>query len=319
MRVHLVMFLAVATVIAHRAEAQSIADHALAVVETSTSATGEMDRQALGNGPQSTGDVSNEGYVSGLINSTGAMYNRLVSAQGTAVTNLSASALLGTYASSYGQPVQIQYPPNYGASASASATWTDIAYVSGPLRPSELDFTFHIEGSRSFLPDLYPSLPSGASIGIGWSDQVTDLTKNYNQPGGGPIGSFFGVDFSPSATLPTGWTERDGIISGDITFIAPYDASIGGYGFTVELYAATYTYYGGGTSDFLDTLALTSVTAANGSPVAVSFDSGLTLSSVPEPSGLPMLVLGLLGAAGIARSRASRQASLSGRSRVISS
>ena len=89
--------------------------------------------------------------------------------------------------------------------------------------------------------------------------------------------------------------------TGTFHFDIGYDASLGGYGWALGLVAQSYAF--GGTfasTDAGHTLGLESVTLPDGTPVAATFDSGLQLQSVPEPTSLMMLmcgigIIGLLG------------------------
>jgi hypothetical protein len=72
-----------------------------------------------------------------------------------------------------------------------------------------------------------------------------------------------------------------------------YDPALGGYAWGVGLSARANGRGGEGVGDALGTLSLQSVTLPNGTPLDISFVSGLTLTAVPEPSSV--VLLGTLG------------------------
>ena len=119
--------------------------------------------------------------------------------------------------------------------------------------------------------------------------------------------------FAASATLASnrfvapGWDSYtfDGSkFMGTLHTDTPYDPKLGGYGWAVELAAASenLSAFSSATSDFGKTASLQSVTLPDGTPVTgVTFDSGLTFGptiATPEPASLTLLGIGIAGFAG---------------------
>src|SRR5208337_3305483 len=85
-----------------------------------------------------------------------------------------------------------------------------------------------------------------------------------------------------------------GVFSATGYFDAFYDAAFGGYGWGLLLNAVADVTGGDVTDDFLNTLSLTKVTLTDGTPISVTFDSGLTMGTVPEPSSVVMLATAMV-------------------------
>jgi hypothetical protein len=156
--------------------------------------------------------------------------------------------------------------------------------LSAQVRPNASGFTLGLAqvavgggGSGSFVS----SVSEGAFHGnVG---TLLGMVASGNQTGG--------VNNLSSSGLF--WDRYNGQ-GGTFHFDVPYDPSIHGFEWYVVLSSLTEAKGGAAISDFSHTLALSSVTLTNGTPVDVTFDSGLTFGTVPEPTS--MTLLGIAGA-----------------------
>jgi hypothetical protein len=173
------------------------------------------------------------------------------------------------------------------------AAWRDVVYVgSGNNHPDSIQINYQYDGtlSASTFPGIYTEIGfAGAQVYVvadGEVDSNSYLETKSVQGGGNPDSNFaYGgvshVSFGP----------------GYGSIVSHYDATLGGYGFTVGLFASALAGGGTASANYGDTLSLTSVTNSDGTALSLpySFDSGLQLqSTVPEPSSFS-----LLGIAGI--------------------
>jgi hypothetical protein len=118
-----------------------------------------------------------------------------------------------------------------------------------------------------------------------------------------PFGSgvFFLTAGATGAILsPTNEPKKNSrplIFTGTFHLDIPYDPTLGGYGWALAMIASSEVSAPGGpaSTDAGHTLQLQSVTLPDGTPVSVTFDTGLQLSSVPEPSTLTLSVISAVG------------------------
>ncbi len=111
------------------------------------------------------------------------------------------------------------------------------------------------------------------------------------------FGNYLGVDTSFWDSVDFTSTG----IFGTFHIDTPYNPDLGGYGWGVSLSVWTQAKGGTATADFGHTTSLQSVTLLDGSPVDVTFDSGLQLTDatvVPEPSTLVAAAIGTIALLG---------------------
>lgn len=237
-----------------------------------------------------------------------------------AMTGASMTDLLKVHSEASGLGSGLFSPNGIGQ---AYASWRDIAYVSSPVPGSTLRLNFVLEGT----------LTSSSDDDTGFRDNMAQFSVatstdpvNFFDPGQG--GGEFTTDYKVFAGLtarfysgnqgpswlgdPTGddpffigpynfgpWdsTSGGGNFTGTFHIDTPYDASLGGYGWGVSLISTSHALGGSATANALSTLKLVSVTLLDDTPVAATFDSGLTQdpSPVPEPGSLVLLGLGTAG------------------------
>ena len=104
----------------------------------------------------------------------------------------------------------------------------------------------------------------------------------------------------------------DGHFTGTFHLDSPYDSGIGGYAWSVTFVSQSYGYAGEAFSDAMGTLKLTSVALDDGTPVDITFESGLRLDAVnpvPEPASAALLAIGMLSLTAGARCSACRRRS----------
>ncbi len=115
-----------------------------------------------------------------------------------------------------------------------------------------------------------------------------------NQQGGTSApGGISGNGFT-AATGNYAWDSFEysgGHFTGFFHIDTEYDASLGGYGWGVSLNARACGLGGQAEADALGTLTLQQVTLPDGTPLDVTFDSGL---QIPEPGSITLLVCGMV-------------------------
>lgn len=203
---------------------------------------------------------------------------------------------------------------NYG-NADAWAGWRDVIYAPSAGPTETLRLEFQVDGGLNATSE-YIGLGSTSKLAI---DTTDDPATFFDTPGFDHYANSVSIgdpgDFS--ATYGA-YTNSEGIVlhsfepeglwdsvhldgnhfSGTFHIDAHYNSLLGGYGWGVILHAESFAFGGSAAADFFDTMALSSVTLADGTPVDVTFDSGLTFAptaATPEPSTLALFSLGAIG------------------------
>lgn len=281
------------------ARAAFYATHALAVAGVNLGvADGAPLVRIEGKGPLTTEFVEHT-YFRGSTNTGSA----------TAAVSHSPDSLLRVYSSISSSVAG----DGYAAVANAQAYWRDVAYWVGPgAPPPVLDFHFHVDGRLSTEPNGIPfpggpvvaqALPAVFDYDFDFTDRTFETFGGFGAVKGGLYGD------SDSGGWSSGGFDGS-VLDATFTLRSQYNAAAGGYLWTVALRADAAGDNGRATSDLLNTLSFTGVTLTDGTPAAVTFDSGLRFgpAAVPEPSGLAMLGIGAAGLLGYARRRAARRA-----------
>lgn len=187
-----------------------------------------------------------------------------------------------------------------GCVASGGAEWRDLASTQvvmvDPLR-FHFEVTGTIDGLTTDGLELVTIYDPNAK-----ADPVLAKITAYHENS-----AFAG---SPSRVDVTGWDHFEvlgGAFHGAFHLDVPYDAGWGGYLWGVKLSVEAWTPapvngpIAISAVDMGHSLSLTGVTDHDDHPVTVTFDSGLSLSAVPEPSTNILLSLGAMGLAIAAR------------------
>ena len=188
-----------------------------------------------------------------------------------------------------------------GSSASGGAEWRDVAWTSAPAA-DPLRFHFEATGTIAGLTtDGFEMVTIENPFAT--SDPVLASIKAYHE-NSSSLGS-------PPRVDAVGWDHFEffgGAFHGSLHLDVPYDAGLGGYLWGVRLGVEassfpTWVAIASSEVDMGHSLGLSSVTDRDGHPVAVTFDSGLSWNTVPEPSTQILLSLGALGLALAVRRR----------------
>jgi hypothetical protein len=231
-----------------------------------------------GNGSLDTGLLSDSGYVGGYGGTTYDPY----SGEARGITTSYAQHFLGAYSSALGTGTGLFSPGGYGQGLAA---WGDVAFLNSTNMPPALRLTFAVEagldamntatfgfvGMRAWITILRTTDDPRTfldGLGVGYpNDGAAWLSK-----GTGPAVSAVGI-------FPWDSASFDGTsFHGTFHLDTPYNAALGGYGWGLGLYATSFAYGGTATADLLNTASLQSVTLTDGTPVDVTFDSGLSFS-----------------------------------------
>lgn len=206
--------------------------------------------------------------------------------------------------------------------AQALAAWRDIASAAG-LAPASLRFSFSITGSVS-------ATDNGQYVGIGFHDNMGELAVLVNDfPNVAGLDYHFTDDYALEAisyqgsqqqshSLPIGFNgslarARTGYSWDTATFVGnsftgtfhvdvAYNSTYGGYAVSLGLRSWSIGRSGDSESDASHTLGLQSVTLTDGTPVEVTFESGLQFGpstmAAPAPPGVLLALSGILSLGG---------------------
>lgn len=230
-----------------------------------------------------------------------------VSATARAFSNLDALHFLGAGASAYSD-VESTFHPD-GRSV-AGAYWRDIATIGGGFNPSFITLNFDVEGSLRGQNNGFSS-----ALSVNMSNNVDGGFDNYFDQVSAQL-THDGFTAGGFDSLSTTDIEGGIHFTGSFHIDAPYNATLGGYDWGVVLTVRADAIRG-----FLDivaekptwaevgslqSIALRSVIDPDGNPIAVTFDSGLSLqsaSTVPEPTSIILFGLGAIGLGFVAARR----------------
>lgn len=281
----LLLAAAIALMLASPAEAGVLANHAavFASAMDGVSSSGYYV-SAVGDGALTTGVV----YADAVTHDT----RQFLWGQSQASTSPTGSGLLKTFATAYGQPGPIP-GINYGGVADAAAIWTDIAFVDGPTPPDRIYAHVSVDGRLSVRAEAGVHSELLSRVGVYYATYELTLTPPFLPINGGVPAqltrdSFFVGDWES-------YTFSGGDFHGTLSFPLFYDTTLGGYRFAVQLRTEAGAQRGFADANFFNSLDLTGFTLADGTPVQVRFDSGLSLSAaVPEPGSALLAGLGVL-------------------------
>lgn len=256
--------------------------------------------QIEGTGPVDTGLLSD---ASGgpSVNTT------RYSGSAQATTGLNADGFLRVFSNASAEGDGLFDPKGV---AEGVASYRDIAFVNSTSLPETLRLTFQTEGTLSATQAAASVFPSNlAEFGVG----TTDSPLNYFDPsqGGTDLGSnhsleasfYTGTQSGGNGNPAQGFTTRgawDSFSFSGSTFTGTfhidtnYDPNLGGYGWGVTTSAQTSAAGGSAEANFMNTVSLQRVALPDGTPVSVAFDSGLNLTSVPEPDAISFCLCELL-------------------------
>ncbi len=228
-----------------------------------------------------------------------------------AKTDISTGRFLKSYASASGSHAGTFV--TYGVGQGLAA-WRDVVLGSDPTVPIvRLNFRFDGDlGASKFSGD--PVTNNWAEFGIRTStDPGTFFEEQVEWDFGRKGGYMFDYEAVVYAGNQSGTTKAPGYVSdgefsaasghlawdsfsydgahftGSFHIDSAYDDSLGGYGWGVSLSSRARGRGGEAEADAMGTLTLQQVTLTDGTPLDVTFDSGLQFappSSVPEPTSL---------------------------------
>lgn len=224
-----------------------------------------------------------------------------------AVTDVHADRLLRAYAQA-----GMYEAPGHSGGFSAVSSWRDVAFVDPANLPQVLRLNFVVDANLALIeiPESAIYYAHGLSkLGV----STTTNPVNFFDPGTravvgnpGDLGHQYEASLRDQGASPdpvrfdvggNGWDSyrfAGGHFTGTFHIDTTYDAALGGYGWGLMLQTYAEAYGSGARVDALNTLKLRAVTLTDGTPVAATFDSGLRLSSVPEPASVVMLGAGAL-------------------------
>ena len=255
--------------------------------------------------PGQTVSIEGNGIIdTGLLSDSAGdgFYSPYYSGRAEAFTGPYGASLLHGY--SYAKDGQAGYTEGYGQ---AMAAWRDVAFVNSTSSPGIIRLNFSVDAlfETEGVVTGY-SIIQQASINIDAYGDTTwpNFPYSFDFSDAGVANGIFSYG-NPTRNI---WdsVSFDGLsFHGTFHIDSPYNASLGGFGWKVGVFATSISVLQGGsaTTDFLDTVSLQSVTLTDGTPLSgVTFDSGLLLtpgaSAAPEPASLTLLGLGAAGLLG---------------------
>lgn len=263
-----------------------------------------------GNGPLDTGFLSDAGGGPGSSTT-------YVSGSAQATTSLNSDGFLRVSSSASAEGAGLFDPSGV---AQGVASYRDIAFVNSTNLPETLRLTFGVDGTLMAQQTSDDSFPSNlAEFGVGTttnpvnyfdpSQGGTDFSPNYLLEASFYLGNQSGANDNPwneGFTTQGAWDSfsfNGSTFTGIFHIDTTYDPNLGGYGWGVTTSAKTSAAGGSAEANFLNTVSLQGAALPDGTPVNVSFDSGLTFTSVPEPNAMLIWLCGLLCIAFLRRHR----------------
>jgi hypothetical protein len=281
---------------------------------SSSVVTDHTQVQIIGAGSNGVGGPGKATYELTEMGTTSAALAESGTGTGNALQIVSSSAATSPFGPSLMRLEANAYDNGKGdfisGGASANGRWRDIIFYSGDQTLSSLTLVFHAEGT--FSADLlgsYYKYYGRTGLSIEMSPDI-DAFPDRSYTDRASVGYSIGNDAE-------GWTHEgfdsftydpsNGHFSGTFTFDAPYDAEKEGYTWYVAMTASASAKGGSASALLGNTISLVSVSSTDGDSIDsadLSFDSGLKISAVPEPTSLVMLSVGLVSALTYCRKRA---------------
>jgi len=234
-------------------------------------------------------------------------------------TDISADRFLQAYSSAFSTGAGLFDPRGNGQ---GRAAWRDIAFVTGSAPPAlRLNFVLDGELRAVSFGGGFPS--NWAELGIETTTNPIDFfTGTFVPRDSFPLEAtvYFGNQQQGSPGLPPGfegfvargsfgssWDSVNFVgdqFTGRFHIVTPFNPALGGYGWGVSLSAWSFGRGGSAEADALSTLRLESVTLPDGTPIRVTFDSGLRFGvqqAIPEPATLALFGIGSVALLGWGR------------------
>lgn len=232
-----------------------------------------------------------------------------ISGEARAIVGIDAHNLLKTYSAAYGSGAGLFDSHGEGLSLAA---WRDIAFVDTPSQPTVLRLNFVVDGTlaveRNDPNSLgYPYQDAGIYVRTSttpltfFASQAVELLSIGVAPNAELLGKSDGtpIGFATTAFFWDTYSFNGTTFRGTFHIDSQYSEELGGFGWGVSLEALAYAKGGSATTDFINTASLKSVTLVDGTPVSVTFDSGLRFDGTvtPEPTSLALAGCAGLGMA----------------------
>jgi hypothetical protein len=222
------------------------------------------------------------------------------SAGGAVVLAAEARAYTGLEANGFLHAAASAYNDFQGAEARgfASAAWRDVAFADAAFAGPYITLYFDVDANfGDFGPNRSAALSINGStnvennFGAGWEQLGSVQLFGPGYDATEPRSEFTTIDGFDSATY------ENSFFHGTFHIVVPKNDALNGFGWGVSmtLHADAFSdpENGGATSASvlaLNSMGLTRVTDPNGNSIPVTFESGLTLATVPEPATIWMFL-----------------------------